>query len=394
MQISAVEGSPEFCYTFAESNHERESMKIKLLPVLVFILFAVSAVLLLPGLLNNQGPFLPVPSPEQNSFSASGFCNHPSHDRETQRCSVCGQLVCHEYIAGICSCGKKLAFTTDYFDLALWNPCEEKGTVETVEYETRDAKGELHRKQMEVYLPCGYQADQPYNVLVLLHGSGGDEHYWFRERGYVYPWGDSPWEKFSTVLDNMINRKICRPVIVVSPTYYLNEEAREQGNNFEEDIRQMRYEVIRDILPAVVDRYSTYAAASDYASLCAARDHFGFLGASYGGMLCCNAVLTYDIDVFSWFGAVSGLYANVPEMNSVWDELGFDSLQIHYLYTAAGDQDQMLEDTQESYSSLLTFSSKISEENSCFVQITGAQHEERVWDNAVYDCLQFFFSGV
>ncbi len=156
----------------------------------------------------------------------------------------------------------------------------------------------------------------------------------------------------------------------------------------------MRYEVIRDILPAVVNRYSTYAAASDYVSLCAARDHFGFLGASYGGMLCCNAVLTYDMDVFSWFAAVSGLYANVPEMNSVWEELGFNSLQIHYLYTAAGDQDQMLEDTQESYSSLLTISSKISEENSCFVQIAGAQHEERVWDNAVYDCLQFFFSGV
>ena len=54
----------------------------------------------------------------------------------------------------------------------------------------------------------------------------------------------------------------------------------------------------------------------------------------------------------------------------------------------------LLEDTQESYSSLLTFSSKISEENSCFVQITGAQHEERVWDNAVYDCLQYFFGGV
>ena len=54
----------------------------------------------------------------------------------------------------------------------------------------------------------------------------------------------------------------------------------------------------------------------------------------------------------------------------------------------------MLEDTQESFSSLLRLSPKITEENSCFVQIMGAQHEERVWDNAVYDCLQFFFNGV
>ncbi|MBQ8074636.1 MAG: hypothetical protein IJ237_01495 [Oscillospiraceae bacterium] len=366
-------------------------MKIKILPFLVLLLFVVSALFLLPGLLKNQGA---VPSLEQTVLFPVPLCAHPSHDPETQRCTVCGQLVCHEYIGGICSCGKAFTFTTDYFDPSLWDACEEKGTVETVEYETKDVNGNVYRKQMEVYLPYGYSADRKYNVLLLLHGSGGDEHYWFKERGYVYPWGDSPWEKFSTVLDNMINRKLCHPAIVVSPTYYLGEEAREMGGNFENDVQQMRYEVIRDILPAVVNRYSTYASGSDYSSLCAARDHFGFLGASYGGMLCCNAILTYDIDVFSWFAAVSGLYANVPEMNAVWEDLGFQNLKIRYLYTSAGDQDRMLEDTQESFSSLLRLSPKITEENSCFVQIMGAQHEERVWDNAVYDCLQFFFNGV
>lgn len=368
-------------------------MKNKQMLFLVFLAFSGFILLLFSVLWKNSRDILPVRVSEQPVFSQVSSCEHPSHDRETQRCNVCGQPVYHDYIDGICACGKKLSFTADYFDPSLWNPCEEKGTIETVEYETRDANGEMYRKRMEVYLPCGYLADQPYNVLLLLHGSGGDEHYWLKERGYVYPWGDSPWEKFSTVLDNMISRKLCRPVILVSPTYYPDENAREQGNRLEEDVQQMRYEIIQDILPAIVNRYSTYAAGSDYASLCAARDHFGILGASYGGILCCNAVLTYDVDVFSWFAAVSGLSANVPEMNAVWKTLGFDDLHIHYLYTAAGDRDSMLEDTQDSYSSLLSSSDKISERNSCFVKIEGARHEERVWDNALYDCLQFFFCG-
>lgn len=371
----------------------RLSMKNRILLIFVFLLFTVSALLLIPEILEKTDgkQFQPLSQPDLVSVPE---CTHPAHNRETQLCDTCGKKVCHEYSNGICRCGKKMTFTTDYFDPDLWNDCEEKGTIETLKYETKDIHGDLHVKQMEVYLPYGYNFQTKYNALILLHGTGGDEHYWFKERGYAYPWGDSPWKVFSNVLDNMISRKICQPVIVVSPTYYLNEEAREEGNHFEDDIQQMRFEVIKNILPAVVNRYSTYAAGSDYLSLCKARDHFGFLGASYGGMLCCNAILTYDIDVFSWIAAVSGLYANVPEMNRIWDDLGFENLNINSLYTSAGDNDMMREDTEESYAALLEFSTKVSEQNSVYVLVKDADHEERVWDNAVYDCLQYFFGGV
>ena len=368
-------------------------MNKRILLILVFLLFACSAFLLIPETIKRVEDTHTLPLSQADSNPVTE-CSHPSHNRETQLCERCGRKVCHEYSDGICRCGKKMTYTTDYFDPNLWNDCEEQGTIETLEYTTKDMHGDLHVKHMEVYLPYGYSSQTQYNVLVLMHGTGGDEHYWFKERGYVYPWGDSPWKKFSNVLDNMISQKICPPTIVVSPTYYLNDEAREESNSFEDDVQQIRFEVIKDILPAITERYSTYASGSDYSSLCASRDHFGFLGASYGGMLCCNAILTYDIDVFSWIAAVSGLYADVPEMNRIWDELGFENLTIHSLYTAAGDNDMMREDTEDSYAALVGFSTKVFERNSVYIQIKDAQHEERVWDNAVYDCFQYFFGGV
>ena len=330
-------------------------------------------------------------------FSIPSGCLHEAHDPLTQVCARCGQTVCHDYVNGICRCGKIAPLTSDYFDASFWAPCTHAGTVETITYTTHDAYAtpqEAFTKSMEVYLPYGYNPSEKYNVLVLLHGNGGDEHYWFKARGYSYADGYSPWEPFSTVLDNMIDRHLCKPVIVVSPTYYLTEEDRLSGNDLSRDSTRMRYEVLQSILPAVISRYSTYAAGTGYSDMCAARDHFGFLGASYGGMIACNAILTYDIDVFSWLATVSGIYANVPEMNKTWQILNFSDLPINYLYTSAGENDTMREDTVSSYESLIGYSDKLTSSNCCYIDVAAAEHEERVWDNAVYNCLMLFFAGV
>ena len=334
------------------------------------------------------------PQPELMIIPAR--CAHPAHDPVTQECNFCGEKVCHEYIGGQCSCGKTAEMVTNGFDPSLWEVCANSGRIETLSYQTKDESspsGETVTKNMEVYLPHGYSSDEKYNVLILLHGSGGDESYWFKERGYEYSDGYGVWEKFSNVLDNMIDRKLCKPMIVVSPTYYLSEADRLNGNNLSEDVQQMRHEVLESILPCIITNYSTYAESSDYSAMCNARDHFGFIGASFGGMITCNAILTYDIDVFSWIGTISGMYANVPQMNRTWTELGYDALKLHYLYTSAGEYDTMQEDTVDSYASLRGYSTKVTEGNSCYIETAGAGHEERVWDNAVYNCMQIFFAG-
>lgn len=91
------------------------------------------------------------------------------------------------------------------------------GEVKRFEYDTQtyDEGGShpLH-KGAWVYLPHGYSEEARYNVLYLLHGGGVNEDWWFR----TFP-------DTVLILDNMIEKKICDPCIIVTPTYYRGGEA-------------------------------------------------------------------------------------------------------------------------------------------------------------------------
>lgn len=77
------------------------------------------------------------------------------------------------------------------------------GTVSKVWYPSATA-GENRR--ITVYTPAGYEnGKDSYPVLYLLHGSGGDENAW-NELG-----------RATQILDNLIGRGICPPMIVVMP---------------------------------------------------------------------------------------------------------------------------------------------------------------------------------
>lgn len=84
--------------------------------------------------------------------------------------------------------------STEQFELYMvpqkyFNDASEKGTVETLTYHVEsyavEAKeglpaGSLYEdKTLYVYLPHGYDAGRPYNILYLLHGSNETVDYWF-----------------------------------------------------------------------------------------------------------------------------------------------------------------------------------------------------------------------
>ena len=102
----------------------------------------------------------------------------------------------------------------------LTKECSEKGTVVTLEYDTDAYIPELHEslhKSLMAYLPYGYDETKQYDVLYLLHGSSDYEdaaQFWLLDFG----------ASTRAVLDNMIQRKLCKPVIVVCPTYYCMTE--------------------------------------------------------------------------------------------------------------------------------------------------------------------------
>ena len=157
--------------------------------------------------------------------------------------------------------------------------CSEKGTVETLRYTCHSyaleaVTGEsdiMVEKSMNVYLPYGYDDNKEYDVLYLLHGTGGFEDYWI---------GDSSTGRITcNVLDNMIQRKECKPVIVVSPTYYspvVSMGYRDMEPTELFDTEKDPYadqwpmyfwkELRNDIIPLVESEYSTYCLL--YTSRC------------------------------------------------------------------------------------------------------------------------------
>ena len=99
----------------------------------------------------------------------------------------------------------------------LKTPCEEQGTIVSMSYtaptyainEMLD-KDETIDKTLQVYLPYGYDESKQYNILYLLHGTGGKDTYWFF---------DAEPDTTQNVLDNMIQQGLCEPLIVVTPEY-------------------------------------------------------------------------------------------------------------------------------------------------------------------------------
>jgi hypothetical protein len=151
-------------------------------------------------------------------------------------------------------------------------------------------------------------------------------------------------------------------------------------------------ELRNDILPYIASHYSTYAADASYESLRAARDHFGFIGASYGAFITYRSVIGANIDLISWIGAISGCNTSVPMyITPVLKSPEFENLAINYLYTAAGARDSLRSDALTGYLSMLQYCPQINTGNCSYTEMKKAEHEDRVWDNAIYNCLLIFF---
>ena len=258
-----------------------------------------------------------------------------------------------------------------YLSDDMFEPNAEAGTVELVTYTTQS-----HEKKMQVYLPYGYSDEKQYNVLILMHGSDGNEGYWF---GQYQFYGGKPVE-LQNLIDNMIYFGYCEPLIIVSPTFYLNDDERDEGTNPQRDFSRMAAEIRTDIIPYIKEHYSTYDS----------RNHFGFIGASYGSIILYNSVLPQDLGYISWWGAISGYQADIYTINSILATYG-DDIGIDYFYTSAGSKDSMKPETVLGYNNMLYLCPKIDGSNICYTEILDAEHEGRVWVNGIYNCLLIFF---
>ncbi|MBQ7226790.1 MAG: hypothetical protein IJX05_00135, partial [Clostridia bacterium] len=88
----------------------------------------------------------------------------------------------------------------------------EKGRVEKLNYTTKSyaVDGRSVQKSAYVYIPYGYDEAAQYEILYLLHGTGDDETSWLIEH-----------MENKMMLDNLIYNHKINPLIVVTPTFYV-----------------------------------------------------------------------------------------------------------------------------------------------------------------------------
>lgn len=162
---------------------------------------------------------------------------------------------------------------SDSIDFSYMAPREDgqSGEVSYVNYEDYDGT----QRPLGIYLPSGYDADreEPYNVLYLSHGGGGNETDWFAGGSVDY------------IFDNLIADGAVEPTILVTM----------DNGSYEWDFDVIIDNLTNHILPYVEENYN---AASDPSGR-------AFAGLSMGGMTTSN-VLYQCADQFGYFGIFSG----------------------------------------------------------------------------------------
>ena len=309
-------------------------------------------------------------------------CGHANHDPITQQCTFCGLKIPHSFVHGKCACGAVPVFYDSLLPLEFYQECEHPGMVQKQTYTQKlHYQGDEEvTKNLNVYLPYGYTGQEKYNVLVLIHGGGDDEDSWLtKEYDFGFPL------IMKNIYDNMIEQRLCRPLIIVCPTTYNGPYYSNDGG-----IEQMATELRETILPYVAENYSTYAESGSLSDLQAAREHFGIGGMSNGALYALNSGMQMDLDLFSNFICFSGNsqpYAVAEAINSEdWKDL-----PISFFYAGAGYYDSQWQNTFYGFQIIVDQTDRLTEGENAFYQDIDGGHDFGVWNVNIFNALQMAF---
>ena len=149
-----------------------------------------------------------------------------------------------------------------------YKSAEQRGTISHPWY---DSKILGINRRLTVYTPYGYETNPKakYPVLYLLHGAGGDEEAW------------SSMGRTAQILDNLIEKGLAKPMIVVMPNGNPNQQAAQTFGlpTTEKDWRNPENRnlyvksLVEEIVPFIEKNYRTVAKKS----------HRAIAGLSMGG---------------------------------------------------------------------------------------------------------------
>lgn len=162
----------------------------------------------------------------------------------------------------------------------IYLPAEKQGKIETFTY-TATRGSEKISKKARVYVPFGYNPKdkkRKYNVLYLIHG-GGDN-----TLSFLAP--PSDWLPLKNVLDHLIAEGKMDPILVVTPTFYEDDENIKHSGMMDavKKTEDFHSEFHNDLIPAVEKAYNTFLSGTDSESISASRQHRAFGGFSMGAL--------------------------------------------------------------------------------------------------------------
>ena len=256
----------------------------------------------------------------------------------------------------------------------------EAGTVEELLYGTHAyaTDGRTVTKRALVYLPHGYDPEQAYNILYLMHGTGDDENYWLRTH---------PSNKI--MLDRMIAQGEIEPLIVVTPTFYVEDDC---ADGLDALTFSFREELRNDLMPAVESKYATWAGTPDDAGFAASREHRAFAGLSRGAVTTANSALCGSLDYFAYFGLFSSFRTTEEHVRETIQSEAWSELPIRYLYATTGNFDFATPYMVPGYRMLCELEPRLVEGvNTSFDIFPMRYHSIGHWHLSLYNCLQKLF---
>lgn len=268
---------------------------------------------------------------------------------------------------------------------AQWDQQAEvpQGTVEELFYDTHAyaTDGRAVTKSVLVYLPAGYDESKQYNILYLMHGTGDDQYYWLRA---------NPYNK--VMLDNLIAAGEIEPLIVVTPTFYCEDDCKESLTALEKLTYAFKDELRNDLMPTVEAKYATYAESADEAGFAASRDHRAFAGLSRGAVTTYRSVFCGCLDYFASFGTFSGSRTDAAYFKEHLQSEVFAKYPINYLYVSTGNFDFAMPQQLMDYHALLAAEPRLTEgSNTNFDIFPMRYHSMGDWHLALYNFLQKIF---
>lgn len=237
----------------------------------------------------------------------------------------------------------------------------EHGRLETVDYDSATVGG---KRKLSIYTPPGFNKNQKYPVLYLLHGIGGDENEW--------PRGGVP----GVIMDNLYADGKAVPMIIVMPNGRSSQTltARDPIPKQSPAFAAFEKELLQDVIPFVEKNYPVQAD----------RKARALAGLSMGGGQSLNFGLSH-LETFAWVGGFSSA-PNTKKPDELIANPKDAAQQLKLLYVACGDKDWLFSISENVHKMLVD--KQVPHQ---YRVIPGGGHDFKVWKSDLYHFAQLIF---